>query len=629
MYSSSSKLLLALILAAGTPFSCSKDEKDTSPEKGPVQKIRQCTPQIAASYRKMLEAHFREKRAVDHGNTLTRRQWMKLDASRREKVAKRLIRPVMWQIIKAKRQKLMGPLFRNQYNRLRGCFEKDTCEAFGECFARATQLAYLGGIETRDLFGAAKEEPAATRKDRPGARPREQASIDAGGTAGDVGAAPGGSDATSPTDEPSAIQVTSETYDLKKREPKLDLRPLTRGSLPSAWIERGAEVAWVTPRGSRLHTKGRVDLSSYGAALQMAKGSHGQVLIQTSKALLMVPRSLEPIVVWKPKRGESVGSMWLHDDHVYIGTGGDLVILSSKLEQLARLDLKIKRKGKEVHDIFVQDGQAYLLDNRRVPVLIFRADVAAPAKPKVLQRIWTSGTYAHLTHQWVGKRSKRWAIVKETSNRSGSYQQVMLLDSMKPNPDQLDSNTGNTSASPDSKGGYSNDPFGDPHPAILHEKTLYSRRSERVINFHSRQTGKKLRLEKEVVRHDGSLIKGHKLLACSKTSPFWGVFRRAGKVYVGKLRTKTARVYPMALQELDATKCLRWVTPKNTTKRKCLHSKTPRKASLGHSGGWVVAAVGDKLFWISAKAQANRKPTVVKTYETQRRRDPPLILVYP
>jgi len=233
MYSSSSKLLLALILAAGTLLSCSKDEKDTSPEKGPVQKIRQCTPQIAASYRKMLEAHFKEERAVDHGNTLTRRQWMKLDGSRREKVAKRLIRPVMWQIIKAKRQKLMGPLFRNQYHRLRGCFEKDTCEAFGECFARATQLAYLGGIETHDLFEAAKNRPAAKRRDRPGARP-------------------GDSDATSPRDEPSAIQVTTETYDLKKRDQKLDLRPLTRSSPPSAWIERGAEVAWVAPRGSRF-----------------------------------------------------------------------------------------------------------------------------------------------------------------------------------------------------------------------------------------------------------------------------------------------------------------------------------------------------------------------------------------
>lgn len=75
---------------------------------------------------------------------------------------------------------------------------------------------------------------------------------------------------------------------------------------------------------------------------------------------------------------------------------------------------------KDAHDILIQDGKAFLLDNIMCPIYLFIIDIANIKKPKLTAAIEDQCVNCHLNYQWINKEKKEWYVVSEFAHMGGS-----------------------------------------------------------------------------------------------------------------------------------------------------------------------------------------------------------------
>ncbi|MDA3864547.1 MAG: hypothetical protein PF689_11840 [Deltaproteobacteria bacterium] len=592
------RFFLLFIISILFLLACSKQKisNKSLDNKEYIKTIKKCNPEIIKHYLPLLDQHL-DKTALK----LQKSKNVKMQTITRENkktLARRLVNEVLKTFRRSKRNERLDFLMATQYRPLRKCFKLSNCNKFAQCLIGVTELSDLNQIRTSDIIKVRTVKPNNNKS----------------------GSLPGNHNSP-------IFSTKSKNYDLAVYNQELDLRTVLKASSPYLLLVKNNNLSIMEKQNSnKMKIIKTFDLSSYGGKVDLLKGKNGEIIIKTKHALLLLDRQFRTLPVWKPEKGEIIGSAYLHDNHLLLGTGRDFVVLNSRFRKIARLDLNIHKRGKEVHDITVHNGQALLLDNIRVPILIFRVNISNPAQPRVIERINEDGIYAHLVHQWVDVPKKRWGIFMNTHGRCGTTQHLLLLklypDTTKSSPDTIQSKLGKKRNPPLSL----NRHRGNKNTHLLAKNIFYQYLTKRcyqsVNNSPANKTGKN---NKPPTRKNksGNYISGYKFLSGSQTSPFWSLFKQEDLFYLGKLKISGKRAKAYELTKLDLKKCTGWFSKKGG-KKQCNNYSYPHDAAFTSNKTNLVVFAEETVYWYKAK----NPPKLINKFKTETNK-PDSIVLYP
>lgn len=98
-----------------------------------------------------------------------------------------------------------------------------------------------------------------------------------------------------------------------------------------------------------------------------------------------------------------------NSQNAFVAVGQNFIILNQDLEEVSRL-LLFSRAYKAVDSIVICQNTAYLLDDIRIPIYLFRIDITHPASPKIIGIIELSMKYGHAYEQWLIPQLNQWLI---------------------------------------------------------------------------------------------------------------------------------------------------------------------------------------------------------------------------
>ncbi len=113
-----------------------------------------------------------------------------------------------------------------------------------------------------------------------------------------------------------------------------------------------------------------------------------------------------------------------HNGRLYAVANGTFHVLDTELNTLGQVD--ILPTNKNVHDILVHDGIAYLVDNAINPKYLLRVDVSDPANPEHVGTHEVTGTGQTLGSQWLDPANRQWYVLQEESHMGGTSQNVLI-----------------------------------------------------------------------------------------------------------------------------------------------------------------------------------------------------------
>jgi len=116
---------------------------------------------------------------------------------------------------------------------------------------------------------------------------------------------------------------------------------------------------------------------------------------------------------------------------VFVATNGSLVAYDASLSHLGGVDTNVTGIGgdpKTAHDVHIEEGKAWLLDNVVVPMYLFRIDASQPDTMEIDFKHEVLGTGQHLAHHWIQPAEDRWYVVQQEGHREGRTQTLLTID---------------------------------------------------------------------------------------------------------------------------------------------------------------------------------------------------------
>ncbi len=303
----------------------------------------------------------------------------------------------------------------------RACFDETGCTEFAGCMSPKVAAGLLAGLKDVELPAAGANVPAA----EPPPDPHTQT-------------APG--KYHDPRREPpplSELSISKKTFDISKPSPDTDLAPEKDTPNQRMWLANHQYLRLVVSANRTLQELAKIDVSPFGApddkeVPDMLVTRHGTALVRTSRALLLLDRNFETHVAWKTRSSElRTGAFTLWNDRILLAAEGCLIVLDATFRETGRVSLGLG-PYKNGHDILMHGNEALILDNRARPIYLFRVDLATPEKPVILQSIQDYVVNGHLLYHWTDPKAGFWGVIRSSSGRGNSSQQVLVMSLKKP-----------------------------------------------------------------------------------------------------------------------------------------------------------------------------------------------------
>lgn len=467
-----------LLLAALTLCSCQRKHAAAPPTRAEcLRQARGCRTELEAGFLSVLD-----QKPPDE-------IYAKLDPSQRPAVAEHVFRAFLDELFDAARETDASRYL--EEHPVGPCFTHVKCGAFATCVAEKTADRLYRGLRELEL-----PPPAAAATGTPPPPPPPEP--------------------VAPPDPP----LSPESFDLSRPAPGLTLALDPDPGTTPLWFSRERELAALAVRGGELQVLRRIQLDAFAAAGAEAMPvvhvtGHGAVVIQTTRALVVLDRNFRPQVAWKTASPElRIGASVLHRDGVLLAAEGNLIVLDATLRELGRVSLGLGR-DKNGHDLLVHGDEVLVLDNVVRPIFMFRIDLKDPARPRVLASIEDRATWAHLLYQWVDEPAGLWAVLRSSQGRFGSRQSLLGMDLKRPEDPGPPQIAPKVLRAPGPNGR---------DPAILREHVTYS------LSFlwEPEVDGPKT--------PDAPRIEGARFLGGSAQAPWWVLAEDAKGLHLGRFR---------------------------------------------------------------------------------------------
>lgn len=146
-----------------------------------------------------------------------------------------------------------------------------------------------------------------------------------------------------------------------------------------------------------------------------------QLFAATNDSIGRIDRNLTMVDRQPMSKTETLNG---HDGRLYAVANGTFHVLDTDLNALGQV--KILPTNKNVHDILVHDGIAYLVDNAINPKYLLRVDVSDPEQPEHVGTHEVTGVGQTLGSQWLDPANRRWYVLQEESHMGGTSQNVLI-----------------------------------------------------------------------------------------------------------------------------------------------------------------------------------------------------------
>jgi hypothetical protein len=438
--------LSSLLLATCAILSCSRKQSDQPPTRAEcLRQARGCRSQLEAGFLSVLD------------RTPPDELYAKLHPSQRPAVAEHVFRAFLDELFDAARETDASRYL--EEHPVGPCFTHEKCGPFALCVAEKSADRLYRGLRELEL-----PPPASAATGTDPAQPTP----------------PQPPEPVAPPDPP----LSTEPLDLAEPRPGTTLALDPDPGTTPLWFSYERELRVLAVRGGELQVLRRVQLDAFAAAGQEAMPvvhvtRHGAVVVQTTRALIMLDRNFKPQVAWKTAAPDlRIGAAALHQDRMLVAAEGSLIVLDATFRELGRVGLGLGR-DKNGHDLLVHGDEVLVLDNIVRPIFMFRIDLQDPAKPRVLASIEDRAPWAHLLYQWIDEPAGLWAVLRSSNGRFGSLQTLLGMNLKRPEV------PGPTTADPRPTTADPRLPVPPPHhppdpgptgrdPAILREHVVYS-----------------------------------------------------------------------------------------------------------------------------------------------------------
>jgi len=146
------------------------------------------------------------------------------------------------------------------------------------------------------------------------------------------------------------------------------------------------------------------------------------VLVSTDSTLFKVDSSFNQSF---SRNFGKIDAFASNESHIFISSNGSFIVLDENLSELGRTAVDINKKN--LHDILIYNQTAYVLDNVRLPLYIFKIDLKDLKKPTVREKIQFFGVNAHLGTQWLVPELNAWFILEDSGGSNGPVQNVRVF----------------------------------------------------------------------------------------------------------------------------------------------------------------------------------------------------------
>lgn len=115
----------------------------------------------------------------------------------------------------------------------------------------------------------------------------------------------------------------------------------------------------------------------------------------------------------------------VHQDHLIVSTNGKLLVLDQNLNTIGELSLLGIKKNAD--HILVNENIAYLLDDVREPLAVFKVNLNQLNQPKILEAGYIETVNGRLTGQWLEPSLKFWYILEGYARQGESGTSIHVL----------------------------------------------------------------------------------------------------------------------------------------------------------------------------------------------------------
>ncbi|MBU1218219.1 hypothetical protein KKF34_14385 [Myxococcota bacterium] len=385
-----------LIIFAVILISCGKTKTEEKPRSFYEQKIRQCKPDLLTTANGIIEKNidvFKNSGfKIPLGNPL------------QNAISSILYRKTLESILFAGSEEKFNAKINGEWSAFKNCFDKTDCKSLAVCSMDFFGVRFINSISEQEKLRLINTyQPVPQENVLPD-------NIDSGL-------------------KPKPIDLKLESHDISQIPDGFKFEKST-GEYISFWTANVNSVFYNYYENKDINSR-RVKFPMIPASPVVFKSKSGGVFVNGGKYIYAVDKKLLAHPVWKTKEGFKIGAATIHKNNILIASQGSLIILNAQFKEVSRVDFKLSRQ-KEGHDIIMNGDEAMILDNVVIPIFLFRVDISNPEKPVLLDRIQDMATWAHLKFQWLDTKSKRWAVLRTSSNRCGTTESILTMDIKTP-----------------------------------------------------------------------------------------------------------------------------------------------------------------------------------------------------